>query len=305
VLDWNRVALPEAGSAASNPNPKENMKFRTLLTALFLAAGLRAHAGLPVPPSGPEWLAGVSHNGLLVMFPSDDPFDVTKVKIKGLQKKEKILAIDRRPADGLLYALGSTSRLYTINWETGQATQVGTGQFSTLLNGTSFGFDFNPVVDLIRVVSNTGQNMRLNPTTGAVAAVDAGLAYAGGDANFGAVPDVVGSAYINNDNDPLTTTTTLYGLDPGLDVLVVQNPPNSGTLNTVGPLGIEATEIAGFDVAGSNGTAFAAIVVKQGTKKKYRATLFTINLTTGAATSLGNIGGPWPLTSLTALGQVD
>jgi len=277
------------------------MKFRLLLTALLLAAGLRAHAGLP---AGPEWLAGVSANGLLVMFPSDDPFDVTKVKIKGLQKKEKILAIDRRPNGGQLYGLGSTSRLYTINWETGQATQVGSGQLTTLLNGTSFGFDFNPVVDRIRVVSNTGQNLRLNPDDGSVTSVDASTAYAGGDPNFAAVPDVVASAYTNNDNDPLTTTTTLYNLDAGLNILTIQNPPNNGTLNTVGALGIDAEEIAGFDVAGSNGIAYASIVVKQGKKKKYRATLYTINLTTGAATSLGNIGGPWPLTSLTALGPV-
>jgi hypothetical protein len=276
------------------------MKFRILLAVLCLA-GLRADAGIPVP--GPEWLAGVSQNGLLVMFPSDDPFDVTKVKIKGLQKKEKILAVDVRPLNGQLYGLGSTSRLYTINWETGQATQVGTLPFDTLLNGTSFGFDFNPTVDRIRVVSNSGQNLRLNPDTGAIAAVDSSTAYAGGDPNFAAVPAIAGSAYTNNVAGALTTT--LYDIDTGLDVLVVQNPPNAGTLNTVGALGVNAQDVAGFDITGSGGVAYAAIVVKEGSKKKYRATLFTINLTTGAATSLGNIGGPWPLTSLTALGPVE
>lgn len=277
------------------------MKFRILLSA-FLLAGLRANAGSP--PTSPEWLAGVSANGMLVMFPSDDPLDVTKVKIKGLQKKEKILAIDIRPANGLLYALGSTSRLYTINWETGLATQVGAGPFPTLLNGTQFGFDVNPVVDRIRVVSNTGQNLRLNPDDGSVTSVDASIAYAGGDPNFGDTPTIAGSAYTNNDNDPLTLNTTLYDIDIAQDVLVRQDPPNAGTLNTVGALGVEATEVTGFDIAGSNGTAYAGIVVKEGKKKKYRTTLFTIDLTTGAATSLGKIGGPWPLTSLTALGPV-
>jgi hypothetical protein len=276
------------------------MKLRILLAALCLT-GLRAHAGSPVP--GPEWLAGVSQNGLLVMFPSDDPFDVTKVKIKGLQKKEKILAVDRRPNGGLLYGLGSTSRLYTINWETGQATQVGSAPFDTLLNGTSFGFDFNPTVDRIRVVSNTGQNLRLNPDTGAIAVVDVSTAYGKGDPNFAEVPELAGSAYINNVAGALTTT--LYNIDTAADVLVIQNPPNNGTLTTVGGLGVDAQDVAGFDVTGSGGVAYASIVVKQGSKKKYRATLFTINLATGAATSLGNIGGPWPLTSLTALGPVE
>lgn len=277
------------------------MKFRILLATLLLGAGMRVHAGSPVP--GPEWLAGVSQNGLLVMFPSDDPFDVTKVKIKGLQKKEKILAVDLRPLNGQLYGLGSTSRLYTINWETGQATPVSTAPFDTLLNGTSFGFDFNPTVDRIRVVSNTGQNLRLNPDTGAIAAVDGSTAYAGGDPNFAEIPAVGGSAYTNNVAGALTTT--LYNIDTGLDILVTQNPPNAGTLNTVGELGVDAQDVAGFDITGSGGVAYAAIVVKEGKKKKFRATLFTINLTTGAATSLGNIGGPWPLTSLTALGPVE
>lgn len=275
------------------------MKFRLLLPTMLLLAGLRAQAGLA---PAPEWLAGVSASGRLVIFPSDDPFDVTKVKIKGLQKKEKILAIDRRPNGGELYGLGSTSRIYTINWETGQATQVGTGQLTTLLNGTHFGFDFNPVVDRIRVVSNTGQNLRLNPIDGSVTSVDASTAYAGGDPNFAAVPDVVASAYTNNIAGALTTT--LYNLDANLNILSTQNPPNNGTLNTVGPLGVDAQEVAGFDIASSDGTAFAAFVVKQGKRKKFRATLYTINLATGAATSLGNIGGPWPLTSLTALGPV-
>jgi hypothetical protein len=286
-------------TSARNPLSKENMKFRLLLSALLLATGLRAQAGLPVAP---EWLAGVSENGILVMFPSDDPFDVTKVKIKGLQKKEKILAIDRRPNGGLLYGLGSTSRLYTINWSTGQATQVGTGPLTTLLNGTSFAFDFNPVVDRIRVVSNTGQNLRLNPDDGSVTSVDASTAYAGGDPNFAAVPAIAAAAYTNNTAGALITT--LYNIDTGLNILTIQNPPNNGTLNTVGALGVDAEGVAGFDIAGSNGVAYASIVVKQGKKKKYRATLYTIDLGTGAATSLGNIGGPWPLTSLTALGPV-
>jgi hypothetical protein len=100
------------------------------------------------------------------------------------------------------------------------------------------------------------------------------------------------------------TTTTLFDIDPANDVLVRQDPPNNGTLNTVGTLGVDATTVAGFDIAGSNGIAYASLVVKDGNKKNLRATLFTINLTTGAATAVGKIGGPWPLTSLTALGQL-
>jgi hypothetical protein len=287
-------------SGARTPETKETMKFRILLTALALA-GFRADAGAPAPTA--EWLAGVSSNGLLVMFPSDDPFHVTRVKVKGLKKKERILAVDVRPATGQLYALGSTSRLYTVNWETGQATEVGDGPFTPALAGQSFSFDFNPTVDRIRIMSNAGQNLRAHPDTGAIVFIDAGLAYAGGDPGFASAPGVVACAYTNSDTDP-ATGTTLYDLDATRDTLVLQDPPNAGTLNTVGPLGVNATRIAGFDIAGSDGTAYAAMVVKKGRFTSLRTGLFTIDLATGDATFLGNIGGPWRLTSLTALGPV-
>jgi hypothetical protein len=57
------------------------------------------------------------------------------------------------------------------------------GQFS--LNGSSFGFDFNPTVDRIRVQSDADQNLRLNPATGALAATDTTLSFAVGDTNQG------------------------------------------------------------------------------------------------------------------------
>lgn len=255
------------------------------------------------PASSAELLAGVSNNGLLVTFASDDPTTVSKVKIKGLQKKEKILGLDVRPATGQLYALGSSSRLYVIDRETGMATAVSAAPLNPPVTGDAVAFDFNPTVDRIRIMTDAGQNLRAHPDTGAVVAVDASLAYAGGDPNFADVPEVSACAYTNNDNDPLTGTV-LFDIDTSNDVLVRQDPPNNGTLNTVGALGVDVLSVAGFDIAGSNGTAYASLVVKDGRRKNVRATLFTIDIATGTATELGKIGGPWPLTSLTALGQL-
>ena len=79
--------------------------------------------------------------------------------------------------------------LYVVSPLTGAATAVG-GPFTPALSGTVFGFDFNPTVDRIRVVSDTGQNLRLNPDTGAVATADGAI-------NPG-TPRIVGSAYTNN-----------------------------------------------------------------------------------------------------------
>ncbi len=277
---------------------KINSIFKAIAGSIFLASSFPAFAG--GQPS--DQLAGISANGKLVLFRSDDPEAATTVKIRGLQKKEKLLAIDVRPLNGQFYGLGSTSRIYTINRTTGQATAVA-GPIDPLLAGESFAFDFNPVVDRIRIVSDSGQNLRVNPDTGAIAAVDAGLAYAGGDPNFATIPGVVACAYNNNDNIP-ETLTVLFNIDATRDILVRQDPPNAGTLNTIGALGVDITDVAGFDISGNTGISYAGLVVKDGSKKRLRTTLFTVNLATGATTSLGRIGGPWPLTSLTVLPPV-
>src|SRR6185436_7807419 len=191
---------------------------------------------------------------------------------------------DFRPASRQLFGLGSTSRLYTINVATGAATVVGT-QFTTLLNGTAFGWDFNPTVDRIRVTSQADQNMRLNPNNAAIAGIDSTLAYAALDANAGANPSIVGNAYTNNFVG--ATTTTLYDIDSNLDILTTQNPPNNGTLNTVGPLGFNTSDLVGFDISRASSIAFASLTAPAAAT----SSLFTINLTTGAATLVGTIGG--------------
>lgn len=277
---------------------KHTTLFKTVVASLFLASSFAAHAGGPVT----DQLAGISANGKLVVFRSNDPASATSVKIRGLQKKEKLLAIDVRPLNGQLYGLGSTSRIYTINRTTGQATAVA-GPIDPLLAGTSFSFDFNPVVDRIRIMSDDGQNLRVHPETGVTVAIDAGLAYAGGDPNFATIPGVVACAYNNNDNNP-ETSTTLFNIDATRDILVRQDPPNAGTLNTIGALGVDVSDVAGFDISGSTGIAYAGLIVKDGNKKRLRTTLVTVNLATGATTSLGRVGGPWPLTSLTVLPNI-
>ena len=230
---------------------------------------------------------GTTSSGNLIQFDSATPGVIAKsVAVTGLQASETLLGIDFRPATGQLFGLGSGSRLYVIDINTGAATQVGSSGAFTV-NGTSFGFDFNPTVDRIRVVSNTGQNLRLNPNNGALAATDTPLAYAAGDTNAGANPSVVGSAYTNNVN--LSTTTTLYGIDSALDIVVTQNPPNAGTLNTVGPLGVNTNAVVGFDIqsdgVGGN-SAFASLSPSAGTASSF----YTINLTSGVATLVGSIG---------------
>ena len=276
---------------------------RLIHNALATVLTLATLGAVPITSNATELLAGSASGGRLVLFSSDDPEDVAVIHITGLQPNEEILGMDVRPATGELYALGGSSRLYTIDLAGRTAHPVGTNSFTPALNGVRFGFDFNPTVDRIRIVSDTGQNLRAHPVTGVIVAVDGGLAYGTNDAGFGIAPMAVGAAYNNNDNDP-TTGTMLFNLDAGRDVLVLQNPPNAGALSTVGSLGVDVSDIAGFDVAASDGTAYASLINRGRPGRGNRAGLYVIDLETGAATFIGKIGGPKPLVSLATLGEM-
>jgi hypothetical protein len=264
---------------------------RILLAAVpALALGLLL-ATTTVAPAQPLRTTGtplvaLTVSNRLVHFDSLAPGMVHgSVAVNGLRSGETLLAIDYRPATGQLVGLGSSSRLYAINAMTGDATAVGSTSFDPLLAGAAFGFDFNPTVDRIRGVSDSAQDLRLHPDTGAVAAVDGALVYAAGDANHGIAPSIVGSAYTNN--VPGATSTTLFGIDSNLSVLVTQTPPNDGILNTVGPLGMNITDLVGFDIESGTDFAFAALR----TPGAATSGLYTINLTTGSASLVGPIGG--------------
>jgi hypothetical protein len=233
------------------------------------------YTGIAIPTAPVAYAVSASDNQLLIFNPAASGTMVTK-SITGTQAGEKILGIDFRPLNGQLYALGSSSRLYTINASSGAATAIGTAAFTTPLMGTHFGFDFNPLVDRIRIVSDAGQNLRLHPDLGTVAAVDGML-------NPG-TPMVTAAAYANNFAG--TTATTLFDIDVASDKLLIQAPPNDGTLTAVGDLGINIEAANGFDIGGTSGKAYA-ILTSGGTTK-----LYSINTGTGAASGLSNFSTP-------------
>jgi len=254
----------------------------TLLSRLFFMVVLSlAAAGSALAATA----FAVDSGGNLLRFDVATPGTVTTIgAITGLQGGENIQDIDFRPANGLLYGLGSTGRLYTINTTTAAATLVApltadpadpTNPFAALV-GTRFSIDFNPVPDRLRVVSDAGQNLRVNAATG--------LATTDGDLNPGS-PDIGGNGYTNSYSG--ATATTLYGLDRTSDQLVMQNPPNNGTIVAVGALGVNIQGPAPLDISVIGNTAYAALSTN-GTS----SSLYTINLQTGAATLVGSIGGP-------------
>lgn len=221
--------------------------------------------GLAIPTAPVAYAVDMSNN--LQIFNPMEPGTPVSKPVTNLASGENIVGIDMRPATGQLFALGSEGQLYRIDLGSAAATPIGS---PVALEGTDFGFDFNPTVDRIRVVSNTGQNLRLNPNDGALAATD-------GNLNPG-TPSISAAAYTNN--YPGTTSTMLFDIDDTTDTLFTQNPPNDGVLVSVGALGIDVTGVSGFDIGGTSNMAHAILTVGDAAK------VYSINLSTGAATEV-------------------
>jgi trimeric autotransporter adhesin len=241
-----------------------------------------------------EIIYATTRSNKLISFVATAPGTIlSTAQITGL-KDETIIGLDFRPATGQLFAIGSSSSIYTLDPLTGIATQVGPSPTNPQLNGSAYGFDFNPVPDRIRITSIATHNLRFVPGTGLSAipptGTDTALAYATADANAGMKPSITASAYDNNVAG--TPSTTLYGIDSNLNILVRQGAPggvgispNTGQLFTVGPLGVDAGDNNGFDIADITNNAYAALNVG-GT-----VSLYTVNLATGAVSPVGTIGG--------------
>jgi Domain of unknown function (DUF4394) len=223
--------------------------------------------------SGLRFIGLTSNNTLVNIDPSGF---ARAIQIKGIDGN--LQGIDFRPANGQLYGVTDTDNIYTINSITGQATFV--SKLSSSFNGGfQSGFDFNPVPDRLRTVGSNDQNFRTNVDTGAVT-VDKPLAYATDDVNATVDPNITAAAYINSVAG--ATSTQLFGIDYDLDVLVLQNPPNDGTLRTIGNLGVNFAPISGFDIftdSQGNNTGYALS----------GSVLYTINLSTGIATKIADV----------------
>lgn len=244
---------------------------------LALLAALPAIGLLAIPARAQQAVA-LTGSGSLVTFALAAPgTPLRTVAVSGLAAGESLVGLDYRPLTRSLVAVTSQSRLVTLNSETGVATPLST--LSVPLVGTAFGVDFNPVPDRLRVVSNTGQNLRINVDNGAVT-VDGPLAFAAGDANAGASPQVAAAAYTNSVAGRLAASTTLFDIDFARDVLVRQDPPNNGTLVTVGPLGVDFGPGCALDIY-SPGVAYAVNPAGGG------SSLYAVNLVSGAATLVG------------------
>ena len=161
---------------------------------------------------------------------------------------QSLVGVDYRVQDGKLYGVGNAGGIYTLG---GDASATKVGQLTVALSGTSFGVDFNPAANRLRVVSNTGQNLRHNL-------------------------------------DP-NTATTLFDLDTAADQVSVQSPANGGALAPTGKLMIDAGPVVGFDIYSRS--AFGVTQANHGFASISvlgRSSFYKVSLLTGRASRIGS-----------------
>lgn len=328
VTSGSGFALVKTGASSAESLATVDLVTGVLSNITAITGGTGA-IGLAVQQPASAAVIALSGNGTsLLRFAANTPGATTSVTITGITLGESLVGIDFRPATGQLFALGinpamDNGTLYRIDPQTGAANVIGTAGSIKYVGADGitavdlpdpatmgYGFDFNPRVDLIRVTTSSGLNLRIRPDG---APFDANASINGDNpdgAINGAVTGVDGSAYTNSVAG--AAVTTLYNLSSATSQLTIQSPPNNGTQTSatklrVGGADLVFTAVNGFDIPSdvrvtapdmpvTSGFGFAALKVG-GVRQLYR-----INLVSGAAENLGTIGASDDLRGL-AVGQ--
>jgi hypothetical protein len=250
------------------------MRFTNLLRGAVAALTLTIGLGVAAKAGSAATLAGLQDGKTIVWIDSEKKAVTGSVNLDG---GAMLIGIDVRPADKMLYGVTPDGAIVTIDAKTGK--WVKKSQLSeTLAKGAKFSVDFNPAADRLRIISDGGVSLRVNVDDGK-AMVDGSLKYADADANKGKTPKVTAAGYTNSVAG--TKETTLFDIDSAAGALVRQAPPNDGTLNTVGALGVKVDGAIAFDIW-SDGTKNEAWLLAGGA-------LHSVDLATGAAKSTGAI----------------
>lgn len=221
---------------------KRGSRITTGASSIALAAAVAGCTGTIV--GGEEMFAAgesssaadtyaVTSANRLVAFERSTGAVESVVDIMGLHDDDAVIGMDYRPYDGELYVVTRQGRLYVLDPGKGtllmRATLSADAADTTSpfegLQGEAFGVNFNPVADRLRVVSDAGQNLRVNPETGATVT--------DGAPNPG-TRSISAAAYSNSFST--SCRTQLFVIDASTGELFLQDPPNDGALAPLGQL---------------------------------------------------------------------
>jgi hypothetical protein len=247
-----------------------------------------------------EEILGVTADNALIAFDSDHPESILRaLRISGTD--DFVMAIAVRPSDDQLFALTDQHRLYRIERRSGLATPIGATPIVPALAG-DVSMSFDPGTGMLRVVTSSGQNLRVNsfdgttfdgdPTTPGLQG-DRPLVYAGDDVAAARRPFVAAIAHARGVS---SVGSTAFVIDAAFDSLArlgvsdaTGGSRDAGVLHTVGLLGVDVdAELAGFDVSAATGVAYGAFTLTNETSTH----LYVVSLLSGAATQVGLIGVP-------------
>jgi Domain of unknown function (DUF4394) len=271
------------------------MRTPLLLSALTLSlAACSSPVSTPTPAAPMGTVAyGLGTDGQLVIFGLGNAADsATSKPITGLGS-DTLVDLDVNPLNGSLYVFASSGKAYTLDPQSGAATLNATAASSLAISKT----DFNPAANRVRVFASAATNFRLSVTPAPAAApvgtvtTDGLLVYAAGDVNAGKTPNLLGAAYTNSalNSGVLPASTALFSVDGATNTLNAHSSAtgstpvgNFSTLATVGSLGVTLGSNVGFDIT-TSGSANTAYLVND-------KALYTVSLTSGAATPLATLG---------------
>ncbi len=253
----------------------KNLKACSLAAAVALLATTGAQAAM---------LVGITSSNEIARFDTGNIAGATRTAITGLAEGDRFVGIDLRPSDNMIYGITLSNQIYTVNEFTGAATWVAALSTPVVSSMLGYGIDFNPVADFggapsLRFVSSAGGNFAIDVSNGTVGNIanTIGMGYSG-------------VAYTNS--NPLggaPGSTALYYIDSNTDSLAVATSAfNMPTITTVGPLGVDVLRANGFEILG-DGMAYAALNLDAGSS--LTTGIYTIDLMTGMATSLGTFNG--------------
>lgn len=244
---------------------------------------------------------GLSPDNELV-FLSLDPYAVETgvVSVTGLRgPEERLIAIDKvigdpngfpttnEPADrGLLYGLSDDGLLYRIEEISGQATLISAQPLDPSPIGKMTGFDYDNLSGELRIITDAGEDLRVDPVTGRVVGI--GPNTLAGRATVNAI----GVAY-----EPGAAISSLYLIDVMNNRLLWEPKYGQGYYIPIGETGFTFSGEGGLEVyrnqvgysvqLSSSQRNLAATYnnFDDTTEEAYR--LLTIDLRSGRANSLG------------------
>ncbi|MBK9985032.1 MAG: DUF4394 domain-containing protein [Saprospiraceae bacterium] len=201
--------------------------------------------------AGPKYVYGLTdQNQLMLLKPGPPVTTVSMVTLTGFTKGDRMLAIDFRPANGLMYGVSDANLIYIIDPATGTVKPISRSPFNPGIKGSTVGFDFDPKNDQIRLVTDADLNMRIDPNFGTVIIVDTDINPSFFDMNA--------IAYGYNF---ATRTYPLFDIDISRGYLTRQNPENAGAINPVGPLNMVIIGEGGFDIPGNSNSTIGLAVL--------------------------------------------